>query len=692
MSCGCNKKNVLEPNCDFQDKIMPDCFDKARIISLLTTQLLVTPNKIELDPNLWYNYIPTPVLTTNALYTNYIGGGPVNPAFVGPANTCPNLVGSKACIKTIDCNSLGSNGLPKFKHEGVKVTDVNEELTISRMRRVLFPSLEQRYRDTDFLNTEMLDACLGDINARWLLNATPQGEEAWKDPNLACRDPNGVWRQKLEAYSVLQENNPCTNVTAMYNESVKPVTQVKIVTPQPVVMNTEIKPVKSVSFNDTPQVKIISADGPNTKYTTISTSANNSVLKDPYETVSSINPVSPYEKLTPNRANMYQNALDLRRQGLIPGAVDNGYGLTTREKYSVGDFPPGVDAVKLQGVPYSNVGQVTTQGVPINFSNPTANVSTTPSITNSLNGAGNLKTGPRGLEYEPLTAAVNPCYEFPSYTVIANFEEGCNRFMINYVFYRDEFSAFQRTAYLDYDVIAPLVNNLARKLLNEPSLTNNERIALLMGSDCIAGSNRPSDSQVISAFVIWLYSYIGFVGATRWCTDVAGQTWIPIAGFDISMYETFFDQDISYNVNYMLNYKFLLYADVVLETVYMVLPPEYHRWCSMAAGSGWFSLLYEDEDLEVDSMYRHLHIIVSLICQNTWNIRYGLTNQVLKTFGMDERIKALEFKVGLLEGLGVETYKNNYCPTPMAPPVYGPVNLSTMTGNCDPCHQGICRR
>jgi len=87
--------------------------------------------------------------------------------------------------------------------------------------------------------------------------------------------------------------------------------------------------------------------------------------------------------------------------------------------------------------------------------------------------------------------------------------------------------------------------------------------------------------------------------------------------------------------------------------------------------------MYNNESPEEDSTYRHFYIITSLICQNTWNIKYSLLIEVLQTMGMNERLTALEFLSG---GGSIDTYINNFCPTigPQPPPILGqfPVNPS----------------
>src|SRR5260221_14795983 len=123
-----------------------------------------------------------------------------------------------------------------------------------------------------------------------------------------------------------------------------------------------------------------------------------------------------------------------------------------------------------------------------------------------------------------------------------------------------------------------------------PVLDADTRINLLACSGLMSILPVPSDDEVFGAYVVWLYSYIGFLGATQW--KVSGIPWISFADYNFVTFEYQVGDNNFNDVDYFIYNRMLMFTDLALEDIYALTPIQYQRWCSLAEGGGWYVLMY----------------------------------------------------------------------------------------------------
>ena len=178
---------------------------------------------------------------------------------------------------------------------------------------------------------------------------------------------------------------------------------------------------------------------------------------------------------------------------------------------------------------------------------------------------------------------------FPSFKVNSKYDNDTRKFIIDYTIYKDITTKLSKIVTINMETIYPLYDKFLRTLKNG-DITTEQKFDLILGSKCISAELIPSNGEVIVAFIIWFYTYIGFMGGCGWNNGIDSSPCIPEVNFDFSMY------DINH-VDYMFDKKFLQSSSVLLEIVYQLIPISYHRWWSVAQFSGWKSLICPEENV-----------------------------------------------------------------------------------------------
>lgn len=494
-----------------------------------------------------------------------------------------------------------------------------------RSRRLLLPPLNIRYRNVDLIATQDVLAANGNINSIWFKDIILK---SIGDPSYMCKNPclddgtcsitNNVNVVKQTKCSVFSPRGNCSNVVNVRsNPVVNPVVKTELKIDQQFVSDID---------------KNISTSGCQTPY---SSTLPRDVLKTNVEV-----------------KNYNQQYLD-----------------TTAYKFGTSD---SVTLTNVGPIIRENGGYVTNQGIPYTYANPLNMGYSQPSIINSYNNSGNLTFCGNSVKYEPLISGVVN-YNFPLFTVtpVPYSQSASNDdkqyLFLNYVYYQDATTySTTQTVKISANILNVFLNNLVDSLFNlqrrDPVEYGYKLNNLLLATGYIPSTNIPTDTNIINAFVIWVYSYIGFVGGTRWtlaCGNVPSNIpWIPIAGFDFAVFDNSndyysfsntYNRSFLDNADYLFTDKFLLYADLAIQSAYMVLDERYQYWAAIAAG-GWYAIIRPRSDTNDDYVFRHIYIINSLLCQKLWQLQDCTKTIQVNNIARDARLLCLEKKMAQLCG------------------------------------------
>jgi hypothetical protein len=468
------------------------------------------------------------------------------------------------------------------------------EPKILRTRRLDLPPLEVRYMDEDFCETSKINASCGDINAKWLT-----GEAMVKAPVLTapgtCVPP--VARQNISC--------PLTSTRGR-------VVDVSTSKPAATILKSEVaSSCTPANLQPHPKVSVVAAEekdcGCSVKQKELYTATHRDL-------------------------NTCVNA-NFANCGESIGQNCNG--------------------------PYTSKNNV-----PVDYANTLKMPYTTASVEASLNGSGNAMYTNQGVNYNPIVAG-QPCRKYPAFTVCSVPDTARDQFLLTYTFYRDEFTvACPRVVTVSIPLMKMLLNNVRNSLQMvfesdmEVYESECQKYMNLIAASGLMTDGKPTIDVIIQAYIVWMFTYIGFVGGTRWdtCFTTTGTTsvpsnvpWIPVVNFDISLYDDLTKNfnDNLYNVDYLFSRRFLLYADVVLQAAYVVVDERFHRWCSVAAGGGWYVLMWNYDNSVEDNMYRHIYIIATLLCQELWVQKSAIKSIMVSNIARDMRLDALEKKQGV---------------------------------------------
>lgn len=236
-----------------------------------------------------------------------------------------------------------------------------------------------------------------------------------------------------------------------------------------------------------------------------------------------------------------------------------------------------------------------------------------------------------------LTSDDNPVY--PALSVKSVFDLESRKMIITYLLYREEGVTFEQCVTLSIEKIAPLVQNMRR---NAVCLSNAQRINLLLGVGLTSEFQSPTPAEIDRAFVIWLYTYIGYIGGNYW--KCCGQKWINVGqtDFEFAPYDDNLIYGInSFNVDYMIERRFQQYSKPVLELQYPLILPKWRRLCSMAR-SNWDILMYNGCYYAEDIIHRKQMKLTKLITDNLWQIKQTLQILYEAQHAADDRLSTLE--------------------------------------------------
>lgn len=212
---------------------------------------------------------------------------------------------------------------------------------------------------------------------------------------------------------------------------------------------------------------------------------------------------------------------------------------------------------------------------------------------------------------------------------------------VTYILYKDENLAYEQFVTISIDKLGPIIENLIRSI---PLLTNDQRVNLLLSVGLKSGYGIPTDEDVVNAFIIWVYTYIGYVGGTHW--KVCGQPWIPVGNSGVSFNpydDTYAYGYYSFNVDYMLDRSYVESSKPVLELEYPLVLPMWRRLCSMARGVGWDTLMFAGcAGGDRDIIARKQNRITRLTAENLWQIKNSLQILFQNVNGLDDRVSTLE--------------------------------------------------
>jgi hypothetical protein len=635
--CGCNEPYlnqidyIPQPGEDVVNRRFR-CVDD--VVSLMTVGFLFTPTKIIFEQERWNLFVPYRPIIPPTLYNAPSGCGP---------NACVNGLSSVNIINT---------------EENIPEADF-----ILRSRRLYLPPLNVRYRDLDMVATESVLASEGNINAiynRGTADKLANGINPCCDPCVNYCDPCGNDCSDLYTYkkeNIVEKNEPDVIISSVKTplKSCKAkglVDKTTFLNTAPVnrVVNPTLNPTVNRVVNPTLNPTVNRVVNPTL----------NRVVDDtrplPVRSVAACG--VPYSNTLPPVVNggvAYQQSFDRPldyQQRATLNQFDNGLRVTPQTlNYTVRD----------------NVGAVTNTGLPYTVANNLNQPYTQASINGAINGVDNLRFCGNNILYEPLIAGV-PQYEFPSFTVVAVPLVGgrnCSpveRLAVTFVYYpADGIISTARTVTISVEKFFRFFNNIwdaLESLRIENKVAYTYQVNNLLLYSTYVPDGLPTESQIFQAFIVWVYSYIGFVGGTRWEIIVGTTTtnipWIPVYGNDLAIwdnvnyniYSSLYVDSFLDNADYLFEPNFLLYADVALQAAYMVVDEKFRRWCSVAAG-GWYPLMFRDDEVDVqtDWTFRHFYIIVSLLCQKSWALQDEIKEMKANELGLDARVKCLEKKL-----------------------------------------------
>lgn len=619
-------------------------YDAAYVIDRMTREFLITPSRIEFDRTKWNLYIPYVIGANNILTT---------------ANCCNNNRRFKNPL--VDAN-LGTDP---------DILDI-------RSRRLDLPPLIARFRDENYMETQKVRAANGDINARWVVSSPLTGKPVWGNPDLPAHSPNTELMQRTEKAAEQQTANPSVNVAQLFNASMvaeqcNKIAQCNVRPVQPNVAQSKVvtggKPVVAggaCCAKPTVGTPTVSSTGMPVPAVVVQ---NNNV---PAVTHTNAVQAAGGIPFTPLSRNVIGQRQPFNPQSIVGGNIINGNiggaSVNITSPISVSDtlvetFPTPFSAIPVSQNLKTIPGYVPTltdkQSVPYQYSDPLKLSNTQASIVDSINGAGNLTIENTTIMYEPLVAGT-PQYEFPSFIVMSTPDQDGTFMNVTYLYYRDSVTqlAFSNTVKISVNILVNFVNNV-RYALDQMAVTDRTNFILkmnnlMLSSNLVPQTNPPTADDVMVAFSVWVLSYPGFVGATRWDTGINGcptnVPWVPVAAFDMTVFDIFGFYDTLNGIDGysgvadpLFDEKFLMYADVVLQTVYINIDPRYHRWCSIAQGGGWYALMYQNSDPKKDDVYRHLYVIISLLCQKIWLQDIKINETLLVNTARDDRITYQEF-------------------------------------------------
>lgn len=254
-----------------------------------------------------------------------------------------------------------------------------------------------------------------------------------------------------------------------------------------------------------------------------------------------------------------------------------------------------------------------------------------------------------GLSYT-LVPAHND-FIYPKLSVISSYSVATGEIRVLYTLYYGPCDSETRTVILKICKIAPLYHNF---LLSLNFLTDAEKVNLLLSESLVStvNPNAPNDADMINAFKVWMYTYVFFLGATRWLrvgnnfNGSAPCPWIRVVDFPLDLYD---NQPANYDyidMTYVFEYRTLLFADVALESVFQAVDNQFQRLCSMACGGGWMILMYWECHTPcnrlIEDTYRHMQILNSVNCEITWRLRMGLQSLLNTTQYFNNQVNSIQ--------------------------------------------------
>ena len=153
----------------------------------------------------------------------------------------------------------------------------------------------------------------------------------------------------------------------------------------------------------------------------------------------------------------------------------------------------------------------------------------------------------------------------------------CDYIRVVYEFHVDH-KEYEEETFLLTDFVLKLAQNAWEALRD---FDHENRVGMLKGvllEPCGGWCEPISDAEVFTAFLVWLYGYVGFINATQW-------RWIrsPIR---------FPDFEPGPRSDYMLSRKYLKRADEAISEEYPCLPCFEQTWAVVALGGGWSNYIW----------------------------------------------------------------------------------------------------
>ena len=259
------------------------------------------------------------------------------------------------------------------------------------------------------------------------------------------------------------------------------------------------------------------------------------------------------------------------------------------------------------------------------ISDPPNNPSTYTFPSNQIIGATNLTTDDNTL--------------YPALSIKSVYDLESNNMIITYLLYKSDTVTYEQCVTLSLHKVGPILNNVRK---NSICLSNAQRINLLLGVGLVSEFQSPTPQEIDNAFVIWLYTYIGYVGGTYW--KCCGERWINVgfSNFEFAPYDENLVYGInSFNVDYMLERLFQQYSKQILDLQYPLILPKWRRFCSMAR-SNWDILMFNGCHYGEDIAYRKQIKLTQLITDNLWQIKQTLQILLDGQKALDDRISSVE--------------------------------------------------
>jgi hypothetical protein len=600
------------------------------IAQLLEINFLLTPTEIIANPVLCYST----VLQCGAGTAYSTFGDPYNYLYNSNGyqqNPTPTRTSDTVNIIVPQSMRTIKSDIPQISKQG--------NFSVPRLNRLDIPPLSVRYRGINPVAFQTINNPAASVAA-----ATP-----YYDPALATgisKGYNPIANASASAPTTYAVNAASQYTIPSINGTTAPYVNQPINNVSTINNNT---PYTNPIINNTPYTNPIINN--NTPYTSSAAAARSAIqarnsgqqlnVNQLYPNQQQMNQQQMNQQMNQQQMNQQMNQQlnqqlnqQMNQQQLNQQQMNNQY---PNQLYST--QPVGVNTIAMQ------TNQVNNDIAALNAANGATNINGYTS--NQLNYNPYPLIQPLPVVTPLVTTVATPCticttpgataLVYPSLAVNSVINQSTCQFDILYTFYKDANTSYTQLVNLPIEFIIPLVQNVQAAI---PYMATRERINMLLNENLISEFASPSDDEVFGAFVTWLYIFIGFIGGTRWM--VGGMPWIPLVDFDFGIYDSRLNRNNPYDISYMLENDFLMYADIALEPIFMIISTRFQRWCSMAEGSGWFVLMYPNTSEEKDDIYRHLHIIVTLQCTDNWKQRKVLNDLYFTQQNLITRITALE--------------------------------------------------